>query len=256
MSYLSVEQVLELSRLLRTFFSLPYSTDLDGKDAETLLRIVKGATGPRSRRKELFDIIDGTIGYSVKTLFKSPVSLRVDLQEQRFCDVEEVRRMRTAGGDNAQAQGRILLNYMYERIREQMQTRGIKTARSLILLKHWDPTRTNFDFLYWEEDFLGFVENLLARDSAGEIEWIVQDAGLHARDRLRLAPKRGRLLGEPEEVRLLRMHYKHNQIFTDHDIPADATRISFTARPFSWDEVAAMIAAHPSANEDLRSLLS
>ena len=48
MSYLSADQVQELGKLLKTFFALPYSTDLDGKDAETLIRIVKGATGARS----------------------------------------------------------------------------------------------------------------------------------------------------------------------------------------------------------------
>ncbi len=112
MSYLSKDQLVELSRLLRTFFCLPYSTDLDGKDAETLIRIVKKAVGPRSKRKELFDIIDGDVGYSVKTLFKSPNAVRVDLQEQRFCDVDEVRVLRAAGGDNAAAQGKILLRYM------------------------------------------------------------------------------------------------------------------------------------------------
>lgn len=111
MSYLSKSQVIELGRLLKTFVALPYSTDIDGKDAETLIRIVKGATGPRSKRKALFDIVDGSTGYSVKTLFKPPHSTRVDLQEQRFCDVEEVRSMRAEGGNNAAAQGRILLGY-------------------------------------------------------------------------------------------------------------------------------------------------
>lgn len=241
MSYLSATQVQELGLLLRTFFALPYSTDLDGKDAETLIRLVKGATGPRSKRKELFDIIDGEIGYSVKTLFKQPASTRVDLQEQRFCDVEEVRRMRGQGGDNAAAQGRILLGYMHDRIREQMDERGIAVAKSLILLKYWNTARSKFQFMYWEEDFIGFVENLRERDAAGEIEWVVQEAGLHARDRLRLAPKRGKADGPPEPVRLLRMHYKHNQIFTDHDIPEDADRISFTCNPLTWKEIAKML---------------
>jgi hypothetical protein len=241
MSYLSALQVQELGLLLRTFFALPYSTDLDGKDAETLIRLVKGATGPRSKRKELFDIIDGDHGYSVKTLFKQPASTRVDLQEQRFCDVEEVRRMRAEGGDSAAAQGRILLGYMHDRIREQMDARGIAVAKSLILLKYWNKARTKFEFMYWEEDFIGFVDNLRARDAAGEIEWVVQEAGLHARDRLRLAPKRGKSEGAPEPVRLLRMHYKHNQIFTDHDIPTDADRISFSCKPLTWKEIAKML---------------
>lgn len=241
MSYLSPAQVQELGLLLKTFFALPYSTDLDGKDAETLIRLVKGATGPRSKRKELFDIIDGDHGYSVKTLFKPPASTRVDLQEQRFCDVDEVRRMRADGGDNAAAQGRILLGYMHDRIREQMKARGITVAKSLILLKYWNKARSKFEFMYWEEDFIGFVDDLRARDAAGEIEWVVQDAGLHARDRLRLAPKRGKSDGNPEPVRLLRMHYKHNQIFTDHDIPADADRISFSCQPLTWKEVAKML---------------
>lgn len=243
MSYLSPNQLKELGLLLRTFFSLPYSTDLDGKDAETLIRLVKGATGPRSKRKELFDIIDGEYGYSVKTLFKPPASTRVDLQEQRFCDVDEVRRMRAEGGDNAAAQGRILLSYMHDRIREQMTERGITVAKSLILLKYWNTSRSKFEFMYWEEDFIGFVEELLKRDAAGEIEWVVQEAGLHARDRLRLAPKRGKIGGNPEPVRLLRMHYKHNQIFTDHDIPADVDRISFSCKPLTWEEMAKMLEA-------------
>jgi hypothetical protein len=241
LSYLSPAQIQEFARLLRSFFALPYSTDLDGKDAETLLRIVKGATETRSRRKELFDILDGASGYSVKTLFKAPDAARVDLQEQRFCEVEEVRSMRAAGGGNAAAQGRILLQYMHDRITEQMAARQITDAKSLILLKHWDNSRTRFQFRYWEEDFLGYIDNLRARDEAGEIEWVVQDAGLHARDRLRLAPRRGRADADPEPVRLLRMHYKHNQIFTDHDIPPDADRIAFSVRPFSWVEVSEMI---------------
>ena len=119
-----------------------------------LIRIVKGSTGPRSKRKELFDIIDGTSGYSVKTLFKSPSAVRVDLQEQRFCDVEEVRRMRAQSGNSAAAQGLILLTYMHDRIREQMAARKIEVAKSLILLKHWNKARTQFEFLYWEEDFI------------------------------------------------------------------------------------------------------
>ena len=244
MSYLSKAQVKKLADLLRTFFVLPYSTDLDGKDAETLIRIVKNAKGPRSKRKELFDIVDGNSGYSVKTLFKPPRSTRVDIQEQRFCDVEEVRGMRNAGVDNAAAQGRILLAYMQNRIREQMTARGIVNAKSLILLKHWDKTRTNFEFVYWEEDFIGFIDKLRERDEAGEIEWVAQGAGLHARDKLRLAKKRGRLEAGPEEVRLLRVHYKHNQIFTDHDIPTDAIHISFIAQQMSWEKLSELIEAN------------
>ena len=245
MTYLSKSQVVELGRLLRTFFALPYSTDLDGKDAETLIRMVKGINGPRSKRKELFDIIDGDVGYSVKTLRKSPTSTRVDLQEQRFCDVEEVRSMRLGAGkkNNGAAQGRILLKYMHDRISEQMKVRGITTAKSLILLKHWDKARTKFSFLYWEEDFLGFVDNLRRRDAAGEVEWIVQEAGLHARDLLRPATRRVRADADVDNTRLIRMHYKHNQIFTDHDIPAAAQRIDFAVRTFDWTEIAEMIEA-------------
>ena len=44
MSYLSSQQLGELGRLLHTFFALPYSTDLDGKDAETLIRIPESVT--------------------------------------------------------------------------------------------------------------------------------------------------------------------------------------------------------------------
>lgn len=241
MSYLDSGQLVKLARLLRTFVALPYSTDLDGKDVETLIRIVKGSDGPRSKRKELFDIVEGSMGYSVKTLFKAPHSTRVDLQEQRFCDVEEVRKMRAAGGDNAAAQGKILLGYMHDRIAGNMQERGIEEAKSLILLKYWNKARTSFEFMYWEEDFLGYIDNLIARDAAGEIEWVVQEAGLHARDKLRLAAKGGRAGRDPEPVRLLRMHYKHNQIFTDHDIPADAERIRFDSRPFTWNQVVDLI---------------
>jgi len=232
--YLSPSQVIELGALLKTFFTLPYSTDLDGKDAETLLRIIKKAEGPRSKRKELFDIIDGSVGYSVKTLKKSSTAVRVDLQEQRFCDVDEVRRMRAEGGENAAKQGAILLEYMLTRIREQMTARGISQAKSLILLKNWDAARKRFSFVYWEEDFLGYVQDLVDRNRNSEIEWIVQDAGLHARDKLRQV-QRGD--GSSENIRLLRMHYKHNQIFTDHDIPKDADKMSFTTNPMTWEEL-------------------
>jgi len=37
------------------------------------------------------------------------------------------------------------------------------------------------------------------------------------------------------------MHYKHNQIFTDHDIPADADRISFSCKPLTWKEIAKLL---------------
>ncbi len=33
------------------------------------------------------------------------------------------------------------------------------------------------------------------------------------------------------------MHYKHNQIFTDHVIPPDADVIEFDARVRGWDEL-------------------
>lgn len=239
MSYLSADQLKTFGDLLRTFFSLPYSTDLDGKDAETLIRIVKNVTGLRSKRKELFDIIDGTTGYSVKTLFKLPSAVRVDLQEQRFCDVEEVRKIRV-NADSCAEQGAILLSYMSNRIKAQMQQRNIKEARSLILLKHWDTNRENFTFRYWEEDFVGYVNDLVERNNRGEIEWVGQDAGLHGRDRDRIKltkPRKSGAAANDENVRLLRMHYKHNQIFTDHDIPPDAQKISFNVTPWTWDEL-------------------
>lgn len=246
MSYLSKDQLKELEQLLKTFFSLPYSTDLDGKDAETLIRIVKNATGPHSRKKELFDIVDGNNGYSVKTLFKPPNSIRVDLQEQRFCDVEEVRRMRSEGKGSASKQGKILLKYMHDRICEQMHERSIENARSLILLKHWNKSKNNFSFIYWEEDFLGYIKNLIDRDEKEEIEWVEQEAGLHARDKLRLAHKRGNTASSPEPVRLLRMHYKHNQIFTDHDIPSDADRMQFSTTQRTWSEISKLVIGEPN----------
>jgi hypothetical protein len=232
--YLDSKQIEQFGRLLRTFFTLPYSTDLDGKDAETLIRIVKNATGPRSRRKELFDIIDGKTGYSVKTLYKSPNAIRVDLQEQRFCDVEEIRRMMVNGEGNNEAQGRILLSYMRKRITDQMKSKGIEVAKSLILLKFWDKERKHFKFRYWEEDFIGYIDNLWKRNDHKEIEWILQPAGIHARDRLR-QDENGK------NIRLLRMHHKHNQIFTDHDIPADSVRIEFDVTPLPWTKVAKLL---------------
>ena len=155
--------------------------------------------------------------------------------------------MRAQSGNSAAAQGLILLTYMHDRIREQMAARKIEVAKSLILLKHWNKARTQFEFLYWEEDFIGFVDDLINRHHAGELEWVVQEAGLHARDKKRLVQKHGRADGEPEPIRLLRMHYKHNQIFTDHDIPADANRITFSAELLSWERVAELIAAHQSS---------
>jgi hypothetical protein len=240
--YLNEEQFRLLSKLLKTFFTLPYSTDLDGKDAETLIRIAKGAIGRISKRKELFDIIDGDVGYSVKTLRKSPKSARVDLQEQRFCDVDEIRLMMTAqggAGDRDQErthkrQGEILLRYMRCRVTEQMQKYNIETAKSIILLKWWNKERTQFEFRYWEEDFLGYIDELWDRNARGEIEWVLQPAGIHARDRHR-TDKNDNL------VRLLRMHHKHNQIFTDHDIPRDAQTIKFSTNPLTWAELAQLL---------------
>jgi len=236
MTYLSRQQVSELGALLRTFFSLPYSTDLDGKDAETLIRIVKGASEVRSKRKELFDIVDRETGYSVKTLRKPPSAVRVDLQEQRFCDVSVVRKLASEadGTKNEELQGNLILEYMRNRITDQMKIRGITVARSIILLKYWNAARTEFSFRYWEEDFLGFIDDLYARNKKGEVEWIIQPAGIHARDRLRQD-------GAGKNVRLLRMHYKHNQIFTDHDIPSDAERINFQTRQRAWIEISSLL---------------
>ena len=232
--YLSGLQIDELTRLLKTFFSLPYSTDLDGKDAETLIQIVKGASGPRSKRKELFDIIDGDIGYSVKTLRKSPTAVRVDLQEQRFCDVEEMRKLVASKSNSNEGLGKILLKYMRNRITDHMKLRGIKVAKSLILLKFWDEKRTKFSFKYWEEYFIGYIDNLWRRNEDGEIEWVLLNAGIHAMDRCR-QDEAGK------NVRLLRMHQKHNQIFTDHDIPIDAVSIEFGVKPISWLRLAALL---------------
>lgn len=234
--YLDAEQIEMFRRLLKTFFSLPYSTDLDGKDAETLLRIVKDVKGRPSRRKELFDIIDGEIGYSVKTLAKSYSSTRVDLQEQRFCDVEEIRRIIANGSGSEMEQGRILLSYMRNRVLDQMKIRGVKVAKSLILLKNWNKEKTIFRFRYWEEDFLSYISQLYDKNERGEIEWIIQKAGLHGRDRHRQD-------GKGTNVRLLRMHYKHNQIFTDHEIPSDAIKIDFEVHRHSWEQLTTLLDA-------------
>jgi hypothetical protein len=231
--YLNDYQISQLGKLLKTFFTLPYSTDLDGKDAETLIRIVKGSNEAISKRKELFDIVSGDKGYSVKTLRKSPRAARVDLQEQRFCDVKVLQSL-AAGEGNDIAQGNVILSYMRARIIDEMERRQINEARSLILLKWWDDRRENFEFRYWEEDFLGYIDDLWNRNNAGEIEWVILAAGVHARDR-----NRQDLSGK--NVRLLRMHHKHNQIFTDHDIPADADVIKFKTKPLTWKGLTALI---------------
>jgi len=237
--YLSKGEVGILLRLLESFFSIPYSNDLSGKDAETLIRLAKGVPDRPSKKKELFDIVDGEMGYSVKTLGKVPTAVRVDLQEQRFCEVEQVRELRAQGDKEPALQGELLLTYIHNRIREQMVRRKVKVARSLILLKHWDKARTNFAFRYWEEDFFGWIETLADRNRRGEIEWVVQSAGLHGRERLR-QDENGK------NVRLIRMHYKHNQIFTDHDIPNDAIAINFSVRRRSWDEIAELLLQAPA----------
>jgi len=229
--YLTDSEAAQLGQLLRIFFTLPYSTDLDGKDAEKIIRVVKGCTGRLSRRKELFDIVEQDIGYSVKTLRKRPGALRVDLQEQRFCDVDELRKMMASGDGNATQRGRLLLNYMRTRIEAQMEERGVAVAKSAILLKWWNPNRTEFVFRYWEEDFLGYIHHLWERNEKGELDWVIQPAGLHARDRLRQDE-------DGKNIRLLRMHQKHNQIFTDHDIPQDAVKIQFAAEPIPLIELA------------------
>ncbi len=51
---------------------------------------------------------------------------------------------------------------------------------------------------------------------------------LHGRDGMRQDDKNN-------SVRLLRTHYKHNQIFTDHDIPLDAIEINFEIQRISWE---------------------
>lgn len=238
--YLNSEQVAHLTELLKTFFRIPYSTDLSGKDAETLIRLVKGNTGRQSRRKELFDIVDGATGYSVKTLRKGASATRVDLQEQRFCDVEEVRRLRQLADRDPKREGDLLLAYMDARVRAQMTQYAVTTATSLILLKDWNKARTEFVFRYWEEDLLCYVEGLKQRNAVGKIEWIAQGAGLHGRDCDR-QDEHGR------NVRLIRMHYKHNQIFTDHDIPGDALVLRFRVSPLSWKELAELL-AHPASH--------
>lgn len=232
--YLDTAQTALLTRLLKVFFSLPYSTDLDGKDCETLLRIVKGVKGEISKRKELFDIIYEGVGYSVKTLQKQIVAKRVDLQEQRLGSVDKIRRLKERGAGTENEQGELLLDYMRTRISSEMKRRSVHTAKSAILLKSWDKKRKDYVFRYWEEDFYGYIENLWKKHNAGQIEWIIQGAGLHGRDKTRQEVS-GKNKGR--NIRLVRMHYKHNQIFTDHDIPSDADRIEFSIRKATWEEL-------------------
>ena len=245
MTYLSIDEAKKLRHLLMVFFALPYSTDLDGKDVEKLIRRVKGIEGPISRRKELFDIVSGTVGYSVKTLFKRPLAQMVDLQEQRFCDkadLDVVRQAKYAVPDHsAQAQGEVLLSYMRRRAKEQMDARGITLAKSAILLKYWNPPRTTFQMRYWEEDFLGYIDDLWDRNARGEIYWVEKDAGLHGQD-------------HRTRVRLIRMHYKHNQIFTDHHIPRDAQVIDFRARVRDWEELYGFLYGNGDDFEDTQAL--
>jgi hypothetical protein len=232
--YLDAEQLSLLTKLLRVFFSLPYSTDLDGKDCETLLRIVKRVGGEISKRKELFDMIKEGTGYSVKTLQKRIGATTVDLQEQRLGAVEKIRRLKEKGKGTENEQGELLLSYMRTRIKTEMNRRNVHTAKSAILLKSWDKARQDYVFRYWEEDLSEYIENLWTKHKAGQIEWIIQGAGLHGRDRSN-QHRTGRTPGR--NVRLIRLHYKHNQIFTDHNIPIDADRIEFSAKQMTWEEL-------------------
>ena len=226
--YLTGAQQIHMRQLLMVFFSLPYSTDLDGKDVEKILRTVKGASGAISRRKELFDIVIGDVGYSVTTLYKRPTAVMVDLQEQRFCDKADLEKVRQVAyeseGESAHAQGEVLLAYMHTRLKEHMAARGIEHARSAILLKSWNSSRTHFSMRYWEEDVLGYIDNLWARHQQGTLRWVEKAAGLHGQD-------------ASSGERLIRMHYKHNQIFTDHKIPDDADVIDFDAKVRTWEEL-------------------
>lgn len=234
-AYLNRSQLTLLKRLLKAFFSLPYSTDLDGKDAETLLKIAKGLKGSeKSKRKELFDIIFGEVGYSVKTLRKRKTCVRVDLQEQRFCDVKALQAMHSSGQATAEKQGALLLGYMKDRIDAEIKKRAVTGARSLVLLKDWDKSRENYSFIYWEEDFRDFVQTLVNRNKKGEIEWVLQGAGLHGRDKLRKDV-------EGKSIRLIRVHFKHNQIFTDHDIPKNAHRFDISAKRRDWEEIVRLL---------------
>ena len=246
--YLDKDQIALLVRLLKVFFSLPYSTDLDGKDCETLLRIVKAAKGDISKRKELFDIIHEGTGFSVKTLQKKITATRVDLQEQRLGSVEKIRSLREKGAGTENEQGNLLLEYMRTRIKSEMNRRKIHTAKSAILLKSWNKERQDYVFRYWEEDFYEYIEKLWNKNKAGQIEWVIQGAGLHGRDRTRQETK-GKNKGR--NIRLIRMHYKHNQIFTDHDIPADADRIEFSVRKATWEELSDVL--YPEGENDEQS---
>ncbi len=232
--YLSEDQTALLTRLLKVFFSLPYSTDLDGKDCETLLRIVKGAKGSISKRKELFDIIHEGTGYSVKTLQKKVTDPKVDLQEQRLGSVDKIRILKAKGLGTEDEQGEILLDYMRTRITTELERHHIKIAKSAILLKSWDKARKDYVFRYWEEDLFAYINDLWNKNKAGRIEWVIQSGGLHGRDRTRqetMGKNKGR------NIRVIRMHYKHNQIFTDHDIPPDTNRIEFSVKKASWEEL-------------------
>ena len=258
MIHLQPEEKARLERLLKAYFMLPYFTSLHGKDAEAILRLVKGGELKPSKSKELFDIVDGVTGYSVKTLRVESLPLdtrsakarpkktrsRVDLQEQRLCDVEEMRRL-LASGDSGRGktkqQGEILLSYMQARITSEMARRNVKRAMSLVLLKNWDAKRRKLAFRYWEEDFRAYIDDLVRRDEANEIEWVRLERGLHGRD----LKRRGR---GGDNLRLLRMHDKHNQIFTDHDIPEDAAVIEFEINPYSMDELLQVLEGNtPSA---------
>jgi hypothetical protein len=87
------------------------------------------------------------------------------------------------------------------------------SSEAAILLKSWNSDRTDFQMRYWEEDFFEYIDRLWWRHEAGDIRWVEQPAGPHAQD-----PESG--------LRLLRMHSKHNQIFTDHFIP-DNQKLTF-----------------------------
>lgn len=231
------------------FFSLPYSTDLDGKDCETLLRIVKRVGGAISKRKELFDIVDNHVGYSVKTLQKPVAARTVDLQEQRLGSVEKIRSLREKGEGTADEQGELLLAYMRTRLKSEMERRKISVAKSAILLKSWNKTRQDYVFRYWEEDLLAYVENLWLKNRSHEIEWVIQGAGLHGRDRAN--PQSVAEGSPPRNTRLIRVHYKHNQIFTDHVIPEDADRIEFSVRKVGWEKLSETL--YPELANDVTS---
>lgn len=209
-----------LKKLLTLHFTHPLPLPLGGGYFETLFAQTVG--GIREEQKLLFDVLKGSVGWSLKTLLKTGNADQFEVVIQR-CDILRDRSVKL--DDPVSMLGLKILEHFSAFATRSLAQQNVTDARGGFLLRD----RREQRFMFFQERYKLY--------QPGEVEWRWANA------------ERKSLMGFVDGTLVLRWYRSGTQLFGVYRIPADAHRFEITWRRAGLDETLAFFEQYGSARD-------